>query len=134
MKIFWDPRTLFDSTPSRRPGQVGKSFENYLREALSEEKTPQVEQAFHLVEEVLPLLERFAEDPASRAKAGRSSGRPGPETGILDRGASRRAGKGGLFRSGPLFRGGGRKTPERILHLVKAFSYYWTTFNPRFCL
>ncbi len=71
MKIFWDPRLSPDFTPEKKTGKVEKGFESYLREALSANKgsDPSLTQALDLVEEVLPLLERFAQDPSSRAQA-----------------------------------------------------------------
>ncbi|QJA06591.1 hypothetical protein FVE67_07185 [Thermosulfurimonas marina] len=69
MKIFWDPRTPIDFTPGRSQSKVEKSFEAHLREILSPGKAPELERAFALVDEVFPLLERFAEDPLSRTQA-----------------------------------------------------------------
>ncbi|MBX6422100.1 hypothetical protein [Thermosulfurimonas sp. F29] len=71
MKIFWDPRLPLDFTPGRDTRKVEKGFEAHLREALEGAgKSPEpLSRALDLVEEVLPLIEKFAEDPVSRTRA-----------------------------------------------------------------
>ncbi len=71
MKIFWDPHLPLDFTPGKRSGKVEKSFEAHLKEALAEAQGSQgpLSEAIDLVEEVLPLIERFSEDPSSRTQA-----------------------------------------------------------------
>ncbi len=70
MKVYWDPSIFHNFNAQKKTGQTESRFEAYLEEALNRGR--QVEDfapAVSLVEEMLPLLERLAQDPLSRSQA-----------------------------------------------------------------